>query len=139
MSSKSSPLVKQAVNSFSTKTLKRKQNRTRSITRWVIPLDWYKKGRECDGVWSSLLYDIVIVKYLTSRTGLRTSKSRKDILSLQNKKCDDMSPAGIKISSRKSYFATINFVLTTMTLNLAINLLPGFSNFRCHWRLTGFF
>ena len=34
------------------------------------------------------------------------------------------------------YFATINFVFMTMTLNVVINLPPGFSTFRCHWHLT---
>ena len=36
---------------------------------------------------------------------------------------------GLEISGRLSYFATINFVLTTMTLNAVINLTPIFSTF----------
>ena len=37
------------------------------------------------------------------------------------------SLSGLEISGCKSYFATKNFVLTTMTINVAINLKPGFS------------
>ena len=34
---------------------------------------------------------------------------------------------GLEISGRKSYFETINFILTTMTVNVVINLTPDFS------------
>ena len=44
--------------------------------------------------------------------------------------------SGFAISGRQSYFATINFVLTTMILNVIINFTPGvFYLFRCHWHL----
>ena len=46
---------------------------------------------------------------------------------------------GLEISGRQSYFATINFVLTTITLNVVIHLTPGFSTFRWHWHLTACF
>ena len=36
---------------------------------------------------------------------------------------------GLEISGRLSYFATINFDLTTMTLNVVLNLTPGFFTF----------
>ena len=34
--------------------------------------------------------------------------------------------AGLKISGRYSYFASINFVLTTLILNAVVNVMPGF-------------